>query len=192
VTDLFGGALPQEDELPAVTRAEGLVLWALHLHGCLAWDELARHTGLKPQTVSPRLKPLRLRGLIEDSGEKFGGYSGARQVKWKLTELGKRVVAKRVSSTPHAPTAHRPDAVTSAMIDALTLEDFELILGPGGMKLHGWLKKRMKRAIRYITEGRIWDDPGDDGAKTPRQIQAPIPHRHRDRVAALKYSRRHA
>lgn len=189
MTDLFG-SLPQEEELPRVTRAESMILVALYRRGPLAWDELTKETGLKSQTVSPRLKPLRDRGLIEDSGEKFGGYSGAKQRRWKLTKLGERTIIQHAASTAVAVPRRRPDAVTTAMIDTLTLDDFKLILGTSA-KLNGWFKKRMKRAIRYITEGRIYDDPGEDGAKIPRQIQAKIPHRHRERVAAMKHARRH-
>lgn len=189
MTDLFGGTLQEEEALPVVTRAEALILVALR-RGPQAWDELTRLTGLKSQTVSPRLKPLRDRGLIEDSGEKFGGYSGAKQRRWRLTDRGARVAETTLRGSADPRPAQRPDAVTTAMIDALTLEDYRLILGDGGMKLHGWLKKRMKRAIRLITEGRIYDDPGEDGAKTPRQIPAFIPHTHRERVAALRNARR--
>lgn len=52
-------------------------------------------------------------------------------------------------------------------LDSLTKEQWSQILD-GQMQMKGWLRKRMKRAIRLLTEGRIYDDPNDDGRTGPK------------------------
>jgi hypothetical protein len=52
--------------------------------------------------------------------------------------------------------------VTVEQVRSLTTEDWDKILD-GMRNMKGWARKRMIRAIRYITEGRIYDDPTEDG-----------------------------
>lgn len=47
--------------------------------------ELSERTGLDRVTVSPRIKPLVERGLLENSGETRKGPSGKSSVAWRIT-----------------------------------------------------------------------------------------------------------
>ena len=51
-----------------MNELEGAVLAALRKHGAMTTHRIAEVTGLTVVTVSPRIKPLRLKGLVEDSG----------------------------------------------------------------------------------------------------------------------------
>lgn len=53
--------------------------------------------------------------------------------------------------------------LTVEMIDAITVEQWDEITDGKGAAMKGFLRKRMKRAIRLLTEGRIYDDPTEDG-----------------------------
>lgn len=75
-----------------VGKAERAVLRCLAEGGAANWDEISTRTGLRASTVSPRLKPLRERGLIRDTGQKAPGVSGSDQVLWEITEEGRAVL----------------------------------------------------------------------------------------------------
>ena len=66
-------------------RLQRLILWALSRHPeGLICSEMVVMIYEQWNTVSPRLKPLRLAKLIHDSGEMRVGPSGHRQIVWKL------------------------------------------------------------------------------------------------------------
>jgi hypothetical protein len=47
-----------------------------------AW-EIESTTNIPNQTCTPRLAPLRRKGLIVDSGERRPGSTGKKQIVWK-------------------------------------------------------------------------------------------------------------
>lgn len=63
------------------TAKEAVVLAAIAQfpEGCIA-DDIARVTGLRDGTVTPRLRPLLRKGLIERTGESRPGVSGRHQM----------------------------------------------------------------------------------------------------------------
>jgi DNA-binding MarR family transcriptional regulator len=71
------------DALPAL---EAQVLTALRARGDrgATTHELAEYLQLSLVTVSPRLRPLALKGLVLDSGFKRAGSSGRRSIVWKV------------------------------------------------------------------------------------------------------------
>ena len=44
--------------------------------------EIADHTGISLVTVSPRIRPLVRKGMIQDSGKKRAGDSGRKSIVW--------------------------------------------------------------------------------------------------------------
>lgn len=52
--------------------------------------------------------------------------------------------------------------ISPEMVDAITAAQWKEILD-GQTNMKGWVRKRFKRAIRLLTEGRIYDDPDEDG-----------------------------
>lgn len=46
--------------------------------------EIAEATGIDLVTISPRIRPLVEKGLVEDSGHKRKGRSGRKSIVWKL------------------------------------------------------------------------------------------------------------
>jgi len=68
------------------TRMEYEVLACLRrFPGGLTMHEICHLTGLRWNTASPRIKPLRLKGLVEDSGDRREGPVGRRCIVWKAT-----------------------------------------------------------------------------------------------------------
>lgn len=66
------------------TRLENIVLHAVReagASGANAW-ELQQATGLPNETLTPRLAPLRRKGLIRDSGTKRNGRGTRKQIVW--------------------------------------------------------------------------------------------------------------
>ena len=63
---------------------EGKVLEAIESSptGMNAW-EIESTTNIPNQTCTPRLAPLRRKGLIVDSGERRPGSTGKKQIVWK-------------------------------------------------------------------------------------------------------------
>lgn len=64
-----------------VTAKEQAVLDAIRQFpkGCIA-DDIARVTGLRDGSVTPRLRPLLRKGLIQRTGESRPGMSGRHQL----------------------------------------------------------------------------------------------------------------
>lgn len=69
---------------PELNELEGKALDALLLAGArgMTLDELVLHTGLDKVTVSPRLKPLRIKGKVRDPIDRRPGNSGRPQSVW--------------------------------------------------------------------------------------------------------------
>jgi hypothetical protein len=67
------------------TKLEVIVAAAIRRAGPrgLIAAELPEHTGLALNTVTPRTRPLVMKGVIYDSGEKRPGPSGKQQIVWK-------------------------------------------------------------------------------------------------------------
>ena len=67
----------------AAPRLEQVVLDALRGTDGLTSEEIAARTGLSLVTVSPRLRPLVNKGLVEDSGQTRRNVSGRAAIIWK-------------------------------------------------------------------------------------------------------------
>jgi hypothetical protein len=66
---------------------EGLVMSALEFFPEGATSiQLAKALGLTPWSISPRMKPLRQKGLVVDSGERRTGTSRRRSIVWQRVE----------------------------------------------------------------------------------------------------------
>lgn len=70
-------------EKVAVSEKEAVVLAALRIRP-MTTHEIADRTGVPVVSISPRIKPLRDKGMVKDSGERDTGRSV-----WKITEGGK-------------------------------------------------------------------------------------------------------
>lgn len=184
-----------------VSRAEALVLRALHSQAPLIWDEIAEITGLRPGTVSPRFAPMIRKGLIERrEGEVRTGESGSKQREITLTTKGYDKIQAMIDAGTAPPLRPRqrtgnggpraiivpkgqaidvgliqegtriavvPDSgVVAAQIDTITDAQWSKILD-GQLNMKGWCRKRFKRALRLLVEGRIYDDADEDGRKKP-------------------------
>ena len=66
------------------TMLEACVYGALKAHGPMTSFEVADILRLSLVTVSPRLRPMTEKGLVEDSGLKRTGTSGRKQIVWKI------------------------------------------------------------------------------------------------------------
>jgi DNA-binding MarR family transcriptional regulator len=68
-----------------VTTTEAKVLEVIRLfpEGAIA-DDIAKWSGLRDGSVTPRLKPLVLKGWIEPTGETRPGLSGRRQQVYRM------------------------------------------------------------------------------------------------------------
>lgn len=66
------------------TRLQGLVLGALGNLGPSTTEQLADHLQLAVITVSPRMKPLETKGLVERTEDRRPGRSGRMQIVWAL------------------------------------------------------------------------------------------------------------
>ena len=64
------------------TRLETIVLTYLE-HNPSTTHEIAAGTGLDLVSISPRIKPLVRKGLVEDSGELRKGPSGRKSIVWR-------------------------------------------------------------------------------------------------------------
>jgi DNA-binding MarR family transcriptional regulator len=151
-----------------VQKVEARVLRAMaEMDGVGTWDLISDRSGLRPGTVSPRFAPLRGKGLIVESGSLRPGSSGRSQTLWRLTPLGRLWVRDNPGPDPEpilpegpAQRALRPDHALARVlvrkIEAVTHEDWARVLdGQGQMK--GWLRKRAKRLVRLLLEGRAYD-----------------------------------
>lgn len=68
------------------TEMEGRVLECLRRSNGLNTHEVADLTGIPYWTVTPRIRPLVRKGLVEDSGERRPGPGQKRQcIVWKAT-----------------------------------------------------------------------------------------------------------
>jgi len=70
------------------TRLEQVVLDALMQLGPKTSFELADALGLSLVTVSPRLRPLADKGLVEDSGQVKVNPSGRKSIVWRVRRHG--------------------------------------------------------------------------------------------------------
>lgn len=66
------------------TPLEAAVYGALLAHGPMTTHELSEVLRLSLVTVSPRLRPMADRGLVEDSGTKRLNPSGRQSIVWKV------------------------------------------------------------------------------------------------------------
>lgn len=73
-----------DDISPHVTKREGEVLAALKSNTFgMTINDIADYLGRSLVSVSPRLKPLVLKGLVEDSGLRRDGPEGRSRVIWR-------------------------------------------------------------------------------------------------------------
>lgn len=70
---------------PHVTKREQEVLEALRwsIYG-LTINELATKLGRSVVSISPRLKPLVVKGLVVDSGSRKDGHEGRSRIVWRI------------------------------------------------------------------------------------------------------------
>lgn len=67
------------------TRMEAKVVATLQqTYSGMTTHEIAQYTGLSLVSVSPRIRPLCRKGLIEDSGERRMGASGRTSIVWRV------------------------------------------------------------------------------------------------------------
>lgn len=161
----------------------------------LNWDEITNITGMRAGSVSPRFAPLRQKKLIQHGRCTRKGSSGSVQTVWTITDRGRWLIDKlsvsgrlpeylpRADKGPRALIVKGPidlegmkglypgriiqaqaEGITAADIDAITDAQWYKILD-GQKNMKGWCRKRFKRAIRLLVEGRIYDDPDEDGRK---------------------------
>lgn len=69
-----------EPHLPNVERE---ILQALLNNDGLTTHEISDVTGIPYWTVTPRLRPMKRKGVAVESGELREGYSGRRCIVWK-------------------------------------------------------------------------------------------------------------
>jgi hypothetical protein len=71
---------------PAVTKIEQLILEQLRGpgRGGMTTHALAAVLGLELVTVSPRMKPLVVKGLVRDSGRRSESPSGRLRIIWEI------------------------------------------------------------------------------------------------------------
>lgn len=69
--------------VPHLERLESAVLLALEQNGPLTAEQLEYSTGLRGDTVRPRLCRLRAMGMVVDSGERRRTRSGRMAVVWR-------------------------------------------------------------------------------------------------------------
>lgn len=84
---------------PSTSREAALSVNALHLEGLVyEWlssqglrggtsEEIGRALGLPRDTISPRIAPLRRKGLVYDSSSRRQGHSGRKQIVWVAQDL---------------------------------------------------------------------------------------------------------
>lgn len=80
---------------PVVNRLQLLVLYLLLEHGPSTTGELVQRTTLDWRTVSPRMKPLRRKQLVQIVGVRPGPGTRRTQRVYALTEAGERFVRAR-------------------------------------------------------------------------------------------------
>jgi DNA-binding MarR family transcriptional regulator len=90
----------------SATGKEMTVLEALRKHGPMTTHKIAEMTGLTVVTVSPRIKPLRKKGLVEDSGARESGRSI-----WRV--VGPKAVKKAAPTKPAKPMKAAAPAKTT-------------------------------------------------------------------------------
>jgi len=89
-TDAYARATDPETSAAAAesikpTELEGAVLSCLRTFsdGAIT-HEIAERMNLTPWSISPRMKPLRAKGLIEDSGHKRAWHTGRASIVWRV------------------------------------------------------------------------------------------------------------
>jgi hypothetical protein len=69
----------------STAELEAIVLDLLVEIGPSTTHELAAEAGIHLVSISPRMAPLRRKGLVEDSGERRVGASNRKSIVWRLT-----------------------------------------------------------------------------------------------------------
>lgn len=62
-------------------------------------NEVVERTGLPNESLTPRFKPLRDKGLIYDTGERRENRSGRKAIVWNVTKLGVVVMERELKET---------------------------------------------------------------------------------------------
>jgi DNA-binding MarR family transcriptional regulator len=89
-TDPFSSHKSAHSVKASAIGKEMTVLDSLRKLGPMTTHKIAEMTGLTVVTVSPRIKPLRKKGLVEDSGDRELGRSIWRAVSKKTTKATKK------------------------------------------------------------------------------------------------------
>ncbi|MET0653694.1 MAG: hypothetical protein ABWY63_14380 [Hyphomicrobiaceae bacterium] len=79
-----------------VSKLEGMFLAALKTNGPLSTTEIARHYGMVRDSFSPRARPLKRKGLIQQRGERQVINAGGRlrwMLAWELTSRGRAAIS---------------------------------------------------------------------------------------------------
>jgi hypothetical protein len=69
---------------PHVTRLAGLVLDYLKFRGARTCEEVEQGLGFRRSTASARITELKLKGKIEDTGERRPTESGRKAIVWRV------------------------------------------------------------------------------------------------------------
>ena len=82
---------------PELPRLENVVLDALKRRGDrgATTNELATLTGMSLVTISPRIRPLVRKNLVEDSGDRRAGASGRKSTVWRAVGKPKPQIIKQ-------------------------------------------------------------------------------------------------
>lgn len=68
----------------AANRYEKMVYNSLRTGGPMTTHDLVENLGLAWNTISPRIKPLRRKGMVRDTGKRRIGPAGKRCIVWDI------------------------------------------------------------------------------------------------------------
>src|SRR5262245_38585805 len=72
-----------------VSPLQAAILGCLEEHGPQTTEELSERLGIKLVTISPRMKPMKGKGLVKEAGTKANS-SGCRAILWEAVEQWKQ------------------------------------------------------------------------------------------------------
>lgn len=78
-----------------VSELQRIVLSALRDHGPMSAEQVADRTAIDKQSITPRFRPLRELGLVEQTGSYSVNRSGRRSIVWRaVTPTAQRIPAQ--------------------------------------------------------------------------------------------------
>ena len=77
-----------DDIQPHVTNLQHMVLSALQDNGAMTTEQVAEYLGINIVSISPRFRPMAIRGVISDTGERRQNKSGRSAIVWRAVNNG--------------------------------------------------------------------------------------------------------